>query len=607
MKLWLVPVVAAGSVWAADNSCPAYPPEKRQAIAWSLDLARASREIPKTRNERAAVTNLPPAINFIDDLLFAKMVRDNVQPAPLADDAMFLRRAYLDLTGRIPTPEQVDQFLQDTTPSKRTALIDRLMASDAFIDQWTLYFARRFQVTSAYYNYVSVPARNAWFQYLRDSVRQDRPWNDLATEVITASGDSLTSGPTNFILRQIQDGDPIQDTWDAATNTITTQFLGVQTQCISCHDGRRHLEQINLYLTDRVRTDFMSLSAYLARMNIVTFNADSSGGALRAIITDLPEGVYHGSVNNVNPGQRPPRLGVYEAVYLFDGQPAQTDEWRKEFARALTADRQFARAAVNYLWAYFFRTGIVDPADSWDLSRQDPANPPPEPFDVQPTHPELLERLADFFIQNGYRFKPLIRLMAASSAYQLSSYYPGQWRPEYARYFAKQTPRRLTAEEAYDAMVLATQTPALMNAEGFLEPLAFAQQLPDPTEPRDNGNVQNFLRTLGRGDWYLTPVSTESTVIQALYLMNDTFLTFRTFGNRQGRGNTRVALLMASPMSDEEAVTQLFLATLGRPPSAGELKRSIAERPVNRFNDREVWLSDIQWALLNKAEFLFLQ
>jgi hypothetical protein len=269
----------------------------------------------------------------------------------------------------------------------------------------------------------------------------------------------------------------------------------------------------------------MSLAAHLARMNIVTFNTDSSAGALRAVITDLPEGVYHGSVNNTNPGQRPPRLGVYEATYLFDGQPAQTGDWRKELARAVTSDRQFARAAVNYIWAYFFRTGIVDPEDSWDLARQDPANPPPEPFNIQPTHPELLEQLADFFIQNDYRFRPLIRLIVTSSAYQLSSTYPGQWRPEYARYFAKQTSRRLTAEEAYDATVLATQTPTLMNVDGFVGPLIYAQQLPDPTEPRDNGNIQNFLRTLGRGDWYLNPVTTESTVIQALYLMNDTFLT----------------------------------------------------------------------------------
>jgi hypothetical protein len=111
------------------------------------------------------------------------------------------------------------------------------------------------------------------------------------------------------------------------------------------------------------------------------------------------------------------------------------------------------------------------------------------------------------------------------------------------------------------------------------------------------------LANLGRGDWYLTPTTDESTVIQVLYLMNDRMITQRTFGNRQNNGASRVARLMASPLGDQEAITELFLATLGRPPTAAE----IATAGANRNPDREVWLSDIQWALLNKTEFLFLQ
>jgi hypothetical protein len=587
---------------AQETNCPAYDAANRSKLALSLELAQAASAITKTRHARAAVAAFPQAVNFIDQQLFGKMAADNVAPAPLSDDATFLRRVMVDLTGRIPTPEQVDQFLRDANANKRTALIDALLASEGFVNQWTLYFARRFQVTSAYYQYISIESRNLWYQYLREFVRQDRSWADLATDLITASGDSLQSGPPNFLLRQIQEGDPIQDTWDTITNTVTTQFLGVQTQCISCHDGRRHLEQINLYLTPLTRAQFMGLSAHFARMNIATSYIDSRLDRLHARITDHDGGVYHGQVDNTNPGQRPARLGTYEATYLFNGQPAQSPEWRRELARALTSDRQFARAAVNYIWAYFFRSGIVNPPDAWDLARQDPANPPPAPWEVQPSHPELLERLADFFIGNGYRFKPLIRLIAASSSYQLASRYPDQWRPGFARYFAKQTPRRLTAEEAYDAMVTATLTGGRMNVFGFPEPVMYAQQLPDTTEPVEDGHVANFLATLGRGDWLQAPASLDSNVIQALYLMNDTFITFRTFGNRQARGTTRVALLMASPLSDEEAIRQLFLATLGRGPSSAEMTAVLA----NRNADREVWLSDVQWGLLNKTDFLFL-
>jgi hypothetical protein len=256
---------------------------------------------------------------------------------------------------------------------------------------------------------------------------------------------------------------------------------------------------------------------------------------------------------------------------------------------------------VNYLWAHFFQVGIVDPPTGWDLVRIDPKNPPPAPWTLQPSHPELLEALADEFIRGGYRLRPIIRLMAQSAAYQLSSRYEGEWKPAYARYFAKHFPRRLSAEEAYDALAAATMTETPMYVEGFDDPLLYAVQLPDPSEPRFNSAVLNMLTTLGRGDWWRTPRSSEGSVVQALYLMNDGNVNQRTFGNRSNFSSTRIARLTVSDLSDENALRQLFLATIGRPPAETEMAIAIKNRRPNR----EEWLSDVQWALINKAEFLF--
>ena len=254
---------------------------------------------------------------------------------------------------------------------------------------------------------------------------------------------------------------------------------------------------------------------------------------------------------------------------------------------------------MNYLWAHFFGSGIVDPPNGWDLSRIDPNNPPPAPWPIQPTHPELLEALADEFVRSGYSIRHIIRLIAQSRAYQISSEYPGEWRAEYALYFAKHEPRRLSPEETYDAIVTATMTPTPMYVEGFSQPLWYATQLPDPSEPRDNYQIMDFLDRLGRGDWWQTPSTAGGSVLQALFLMNDDMVNSRVFGNRGTL--THVTRVAQAGLSDRAAVDQLFLATLGRWSREEEYQALVA----TRTSDYEEWLADCQWALLNKLDFIF--
>jgi hypothetical protein len=290
---------------------------------------------------------------------------------------------------------------------------------------------------------------------------------------------------------------------------------------------------------------------------------------------------------------------------MFSGKLPASKDWRADLASAVTGDRQFARATVNYLWARLFTVGIVDPPDNWDLARLDPKNPPsPDTgFAIQPSHPELIEALADEFIASGYSIRDMLRLMLKSNVYQLSSRQPDGWKPLYESYFAKHIARRLTAEEVFDAINIATGTETPMYVEGFDRPLMYATQLPDTTEPRSDGSITNFLNQFGRGDWFNGPRNSTSTILQALFLMNGDPIVRRTLGSGNGSRSNRVARLLGSNVTEEEALLEIFLSTLGRKPTDEERLALQRNRPARA--SREEWLADLQWALVNKLDFLF--
>lgn len=609
----LVCFLLAGCVCAQDTNCPAFPNEQRAAL---MRAVRQSNDALRLRRQSHRIKiDASSNVNFIDDLLFGQMAADGITPADPAPPEAFLRRVTLDLTGRIPNAGQVTAWLNSTDPGKESALLDRLTGSNEFIDYWTLWLGNKFQVTSNYYLFIGVPGRNLFYNYLRDFVARDRSYQDFVSELITATGDSHQTGAPNFLLRSVQYSQPLQDTFDETTNRITTLFLGVQSTCISCHNGRGHLENINYWLSQKRRVDFWQQSAFFSRMNFLSQQDDAADRSTRSIFSDRLSGGYNSVLADPsNPGPRPLRTGgPYSPVYIFSGAQAQSNIWRKDLANLVVNSRQFALATVNYLWAHFFRAGIVDPPDGWDLARQDPASPPPSSgttlTPLQPSNPALLNALADEFISSGYSIKHMIRLMVQSRAYHLSSTYNGTWTPLHAVDFAKSFPRRLSAEEIYDAMVTATNTPTPMQVEGF-GTLNYAGQLPDPAEPRNpdflpnsNGDIFNMLQTFGRGDWFLTPRDTKSNVVQALYLMNDYEVVFRTFGNKYRMGNSLVAQLATSNLSDRDAITQMCLATLGRYPTNQEMAAALSYQSPSA--QREYWLADIEWVFLNEIDFLF--
>jgi Protein of unknown function (DUF1553)/Protein of unknown function (DUF1549) len=607
LRVKIIIVLIAGAVAATallgttDPYCPAYPSSQRARFA----AAEARlHEFHRYSASHAAVSKpegvtLADAGNLIDQYIFGKMQADGVTPAPQSGDAEFLRRIYLDLTGRLPTVDQTFGFLNSTDANKRSALIEQLLASDAYVDRWTQFYGYLFQVTSGYYNFVSVQSRNLFYQYLREFVQNDRSWADVARDLIVAAGDSYQSGPPNYMVRGLQQNEPIQDTWDTLTDNTSVTFLGMKTICVSCHDGRGHLEQINLFLAPQQRVNFWQMSAFLSRMNIIEEPVDGYDRQNRSVIADRNAGGYTTWVDPNNPGPRPARYGgPYSPVFMLTGDTPQTGQYRSELARLVIANPQFARAAANYLWAAMFTVGIVDPPGQWDIARIDPNNPPPAPWTVQPTHPELINALASEFVNSGYNIKHMIRLMANSQAYQLSSQYQGTWQPVYDQYFARHIARRLRAEEIYDAVAQATMTAIPMELEGYSAPLYYAGQLPDVTEPRNDGTISSVLNSFGRGDWFNNPPSSSSTIVQALFMMNDSSINYRTFTGR----STRVQYVLSQNMSDTDAINNLFLAALSRYPTSDEMSVLQKNRSIGT---RDQWLTDIQWALLNKLDFLF--
>ena len=568
---------------ASGHDCPSYPASK-----WSFNPATLQEKL----KSRLQLTNVASAFatdsgasparqNFVDDYIFEKLEKQGVPSAPLASDAEFIRRVTIDLVGRTPAAARVRSFLEDSRPGKREIVIDELLSSSAFSDRWATWFDDLLRNTSNYPE-ITVAGRNALHEYLRQSIQQGKRYDEMVRDLLCASG-SASQGPPNYLLRNHVSGAPSQDFFDDLGANITSTFLGIPTLCISCHSGQHHLEPINAYLSHKTRTDFWEQSAFFARTTVRLLSPDSSDGSAKYEISEAADGYYTSEIAGY-PGQRPLRTGgPYMPRYLFTGEAAQGEDLRSEYARILTADFQFARNIANRMWTHFMGIGIVDPPDGFDLAN----------YETQASHPELLDRLAQDFVDTGFDLRHLMRRIASSSAYQLSAGYPGNWQEPYSRLFARKLTRRLEAEEIHDSIVQATEAGGTYDVAGFLEPVRWAMQLPDTNEPH-NSPAQAFMDLLGRGNRTYKPRDSDSSILAGLSLMNDPFVKSRT----TFQADSGLARLEALP--DDEIVEEIFLRTLSRSPTAEEKRVAI----VHMSEDRITGMEDLQWALINRPEFI---
>jgi hypothetical protein len=536
--------------------------------------------------------------NFIDDHVFGKMERDRIAHAPPATDAEFFRRVTLDLTGRIPSPGDLRDFLADRSADKRERLIQRLIGSPEFVDKWSYFYLDLLRV-----NGKMGRGTTLFHQVLKDSLAADRPYDDFARTMMAASAKSnLVVAAVNPIVREHVEGKPGQvehgddlskvhqmDTHDELSILFGKVFLGINLSCISCHDGAQHLEKVNVYLSRKRRSDFFRNAAFLGNTRYIPHVERSEAIMGHFIVDDLGRGyaTKSDSIVRINRfgGPSDPKF------LLTDEKPRPGEHPRDELGRMMTSHPQFARATANMIWAKLMGFGIVEPYDEFDLARQDPDSVP-EGWEVQPSHPQLLDELGAYFRKNNYSLHKLFSLICNSSAYQLSARYPGEWSDTYTRYYARKYVRMLTAEEMHDAIATATGRPG--NFRAGKETVGMAMQL---SVPRASGELKSFMQAFGQANRGTPARPPAPSPMQPIMLMRSPVVLDRVLAAKDGR----VQRLLDAYPDNGKVVDELFLGTLSREPSAEE--KALAVSVLDQ--DRVAGAQNVQWALLNLAEFLY--
>ena len=557
----------------------------------------------------------------IDSYLQADWQANGITPAPMTTDWEFIRRVTLDLTGRIPAPARVVSFVADTTPNKRAALIEELLAKPEWVDKWTMYYGDLFLNTvtrpSTSLNRTAT-GRNVFYQYIHDSLANGKPYTTMATELIASAGaNSYTDATTNWLINGYITGGPAQDLMDQATAGVFDTFMGIaHVNCLLCHNGRGHLDSLSLWGGNTTRYQAWQLSSFLSHTAISQPGRDANNNPSYWTLQPKTPITVDYTLNTTS-GNRPARTAptgckagqpcyYVPPQYIFTGATATPGtDYRVTLAQFVTSDFQFARAAANYMWAEFFGMGLVDPPDTFDPARLDPNNPPPAPWTLQPIDANLLNALATHFIQSGYSVKALQREIVNSQTYQLASRYNGNWNEAWDPYFARKNVRRLWGEEIHDAVAqssgnMPTYSITGFTDSGFAKP-SYAMQFPDVVNaPTSDGNALNLLNSFLRGNRDDQPRKEDGSILQALNLMNNPFMETRI----QYTGTTAAPLIANNlSLGNTALVNTLFINILSRYPTTAEMNTAVAE--LTGSSNRSQAVQDLVWSIYNKVDFVF--
>ena len=500
------------------------------------------------------------------------------------------------------------------------------MSGSAWTDKWTMYYGDLFQnslTKTASGTTLFNEGRNAFYKWINSSLAKNTPYDQMARAIITAAGTNTydpAQGPLNWIVGGRITGGPVQDTQDQLAANVADTFLGLANMnCVLCHNGRGHLDQLNKYFAGVTRYSAWQFAAFMAHTpnpSAVRYDSTNNNVYYWSLADTMTADYQLGSTT----GNRPARtiVGTQKTVapvYLFNGDaPKKGANYRQALAAEVTSDFQFARATVNYVWKQFFGKGIVEPVDQFDLARLDPDNPPVDdgtPLDqLQPTNPRLLNALAQSFIDSGYDIKALQRQIVNSNAYQLSSFYdPAQWQASYEPLFARHFVQRLWGEEIHDAITQSSKVGVSYNiflgtdpsnVAGGMQVVNWAMQLPDTRDLSGVGG-NSFMDAFLRGDRDTLPRSGEGSLSQALNLMNDNFVMTRVRTANAG-ANGLVNQVIANNSPDDQIVTQFYLNVLSRYPTDAE--KAAALNSLKSGNHKSA-VEDLLWSLYNKVDFIF--
>ena len=493
--------------------------------------------------------------NPVDRYFDAAWKSAGIRPSPSVDDYDFLRRASLDVTGRLPRPDEIRAFLREPDRARK---IDELLASEEaaefFADSWLrILLSYKFEETLPLK--INFPAFRA---FLKDAGAKDLPYRDFATQLLSDTGDYKQNPASNFLLAAI---DPVEPPHEI-TNRVTRVFLGLQMQCARCHD-----HPFEKYTQE----DFWSLTAFFNGIKPKARRTFDGFGV--KLMMEPPGG-----------GMMIPDSKTEVHARFLDGRfpdPAQPP--LKALAGYVVDHRQFPRAIVNRVWAHFMGRGFVEPVDRFsDKSK--------------PTHPELLDALCESFAKEGTRLRPLMRTILRSRAYQASSA------------VLKDVPA-----ESHAAMALKPMNPVqvlnllayTLNMDVFLKEFyrKFSESKDLPETYRNPEVFRMYLHQFTSGLLAPAGIAPEETrytgsVRLALKLMNSNDL--------QGLVKAewgRLADILKKQASPEDRLGEIFLTLLSRPPRADERERYVAY--LQRKKDAKSAYEDVYWVLLNSSELIF--
>ena len=502
----------------------------------------------------APMKDIPVKKNFIDEAVFNKLALLGIPPSALCDDGTFLRRVYIDVTGKLPTEQETRDFIANTDPAKRDKVIDQLVDSeeyaDLFANKWNLVLRNKKRGPA------DLQGTLGFHQWIRQSIYENKPYDQFVREVLTASGDPDFNPAVIWYREVTQVNEQVEDT--------AQLFLGLRIQCARCH--HHPFERWS-------QDDYYGLSAFFSRVGV----KNSAGpNAARDKKVFHNEGMAAAKYPRSGKDLKPTGLGTPPMDIAVDRDPRQ-------FLVDWMADQNnpfFAHALVNRYWKHFFDRGIVEPED--DMRETNP-----------PANPELLKALAQHFIASGFDMKDLVRTICKSSTYQLSSL-PNEYNLKDKQNFSRYYPKRLKAETLYDALHQVTATSE--NFSGLPQGTK-AVQLADPSIG------PYFLKVFGQpqGDTACEcERSQEANLAQSLHLLNSSEVQNK-ISNAAGRAST---LSSEKERPDAERIKELYRWVYSRDPGQDELNIALAHITKNEANKKAAY-EDIIWALINTKEFLF--
>lgn len=536
--------------------------------AWfASHIAVARVVVPYPQPVAPEVFAQAPRHNFIDHLVLKQLAKLHLPPSPVCTDSEFLRRAYLDTIGVLPTPQEVESFLADPSPHKRNRVIDQLLNRPEFVDYWSYKWSDVLLVNG---QLLRPQAVRSYYLWIRQQVANDVPWDQFVRAILIAQGSTFENGATNFYaLHQ----DP-----ESMTENACQAFLGLSIGCARCH---------NHPLEKWTNSQYYAMANLFARVRAKGWGGDPrSGEGLRVIYTAATGDLIQPSTGKVLPptpldGQPlPVNSSIDRRAYLADWMTSPSNPY-------------FARAIANRIWANFFGVGLVEPVD--DLRVTNPAS-----------NEELLSACAQYLIEHQFDLKSLMRVILQSACYQRTSQPLPENRME-RRYYSRYYPRRLMAEVLHDAIVQVTEVHTDFSEVAY--PGADRQKTdfyPKGTKAiqlYDSAVYSYFLDKFGRNQRMITcecERSNEPTLVQALHLSNGD-----TLNAKLSAAGNRIDRWLGSGLTDAEIIREAYLLTVSRYPTDSELEQLIGVLASVDESEKRAALEDLLWSLMTSQEFLF--